>query len=306
MAAGYRAARLETTMPSLIRLVVLFVFLLHGAAEGLQAQQRILIPEKLERPTTTDDKGVVQWAPWKGEKCPNCQGAGKHKCFVCERLLDEMTFCIDCKRTKERLVTCRMCNGTGALVDPLETAPCPGCRGASFLLCTICQGTGKGRLQGEKNWGDCVGCRGAGGWKCGGCNGNRFVEPPALKPSWKDATPKDLAKLQAAADAALKELEAVTPAGGETARKEVKALVKAFDTASAFPAMKRLGKPFEDYLGKIYAGRNFQGYQENEARTMTMVKECAVYYLKHQKRMLELMQKRAEANAKLAGEQKGK
>jgi hypothetical protein len=39
---------------------------------------------------------------------------------------------------------------------------------------------------------------------------------------------------------------------------------------------------------------------------MQLVQQGAVYYLKHQKRMLELVQKRAEANAKVQAEQKGK
>jgi hypothetical protein len=291
-------------MPSLIRFLVLFALLLGVAAA---APQKFLIPERTERATVADDKGVQQWAPWKGEKCTNCNGAGKHKCFQCEKLIEELKFCIDCKRTPERMVTCRVCNGTGTLLDPLEKAPCPGCRGASFLLCTVCVGSGQGKTKDDKNFFDCVGCRGTGGWKCGSCNGARFVEPAALKPSFKDANQKDLQKAVAATDAALKDLGGIALKGGDAARKEVKALVKIFDAAGAVhPSLKRLGKPFEDYMGKIYAGRVYQGFEEKEAETMGMVKEHAEYYLKHQKRMLELLQKRAEANAKVGGEQKGK
>jgi len=290
-----------------MRRFVLWLFLFALVSGGDVAAQKVLIPEKIERATVTDDKGVTQWAEWKGEQCPNCQGTGKHKCFVCERFIDEMKFCIDCKRTADRMVTCRMCGGDGKLPDPLEKVPCPGCRGASFMLCTVCGGGGKSRAKDDKNFADCVACRGEGGWKCGVCNGARFVEPAALKPSFKDASVKDVQKALALTDQALKDLEAITPAGGEKSRKEVKAMVKAFEgVQSVHPAIKRLIKPFEDYMGKIYAGKVWQGWEEKEANTLVMVKDQAQYYLKHQKRMMELVQKRAEANAKLAADQKGK
>ena len=60
------------------------------------------------------------------------------------------------------------------------------------------------------------------------------------------------------------------------------------------------------FRSKIYAGKQFQGAAENEAQTMSLVKDAAEYYLKHQKRMIELAHKRAEANAKVQAEQKGK
>lgn len=282
----------------------LVAFLFAGAVVG---QNKVLIPEKIERATVADANGVQQWGPWQAAKCPNCEGKRKVKCPTCERFPDEVKSCIECQRNEKREADCRLCAGAGELPDPLDKVSCPGCRGAGFFLCTICAGAGKLRIGGDKNFGDCVGCRGAGGWKCGACNGARLVEPAALKPAFPSASAKDLAKAAAAADAALKELEALTPAGGDKARKEVKAMVKAFDAAGAvFPPLKRLGKPFEEYMSKIYAGKQFQGSAENEAQTMTMVKTGAEYYLKHQKRMIELSQKRAEANAKAAAEQKGK
>jgi hypothetical protein len=167
--------------------------------DGAAAQGKILNVEKIERPTVTDDKGMVQWAEWKAERCPNCSGTGKHKCTVCERFIEEVNTC----------VTCGMCAGSGTLADPLEKAPCPGCRGDAMLICTVCGGSGKSRVSGEKNWGNCVACRGDGGWKCGSCNGARLVEPAALKPSFKDASVKDLQKVMAATEQALKNLESV-------------------------------------------------------------------------------------------------
>lgn len=292
-------------MLALLRLLSIVVML--GSFVGAVAQQKVLIPEKIERATNTDDKGLTQWVEWKAEKCPSCSGSGKVKCTTCERFQDDATVCIDCGRNKERQAVCRMCAGVGTLPDPLEKVGCPACLGASFLLCTICRGGGRLKIGDDKRFGDCVACRGAGGWKCGVCNGARLVETAALKPSLKDAATKDLVKALAATDQALKDLGAVNPAGGDKSRKDVKALLAAFQVAQAYhPALRRLGKPFEDYMAKIYAGKQFQGAAENEAATMAMVKNSAEYYLKHQKRMMELVQKRAEANEKLAAEQKGK
>ena len=291
-----------TKLP-LLSLSVAFVFAVVPAV----AQNRVLNPEKIERATVVGDDGLQRWADWKRIRCPNCEGKKKVKCPTCERFSDDAKNCIECQRNEKKEADCRMCAGAGELPDPLDKVACPGCRGASFFVCTICSGGGRLRVGDDKKFGDCVGCRGTGGWKCGACNGARMVEPAALKPSLKEAATKDLAKAAAVTEGALKELAAVTPAGGDKSRKDVKALVKAFDVAGAVhPAMKRLGKPFEDYMGKIYAGKQFQGAAENEAATMAMVKDAAEAYLKHQKRMLELAQKRAEANAKAAAEQKAK
>ncbi len=295
---------LEILMRSPIHCLLLFVFLWVGAT--VPAQQKVLNPERIERPTVTDDKGLEQWAPWKAVKCVGCNAKGKVTCDVCEKFSDETKNCPDCKRTKERLAVCRICAGTGELADPLDKVACPGCLGAAFLLCTVCGGGGQLRIGGAKNWSACPACRGEGGFKCGCCNGARLVEPAACKPSLRDANAKDLAKAVAAVDAGLKDLAAV-PTTGETSRKYVKALVKVLDTSGGtFPPLKRLGKPFEDFMGKIYAGSQFQGSEENEAATIERQKANVEYYLKHQKRMLDLIQKRAEANAKVGGEQKGK
>ena len=293
-------------MSAIARLLALLLsFWFVAAAAG--AQQKVLIPERLERTTTNDDKGVAQWSEWKAVKCQGCSGTGKVKCDVCTRFADDAKNCPDCKRTEAREAVCRMCAGTGELADPLLKAACPGCLGAAFLICTICGGGGQLRVGGDKNWSSCPGCRGDGAFKCGACNGSRLVEPAALKPAMKDASVKDLSKAIAVTDQALKDLAALTPTGGDKVRKDVKALVKTFDTAGAvFPPLKRLGKPFEDYMGKIYSGKQFQGSAENEAKTITMVKDAAEHYLKHQKRMLDLAHKRAEANAKLAPEGKAK
>jgi tryptophan 2,3-dioxygenase len=90
-------------------------------------------------------------------------------------------------------------------------------------------------------------------------------------------------------------------------RKEIKAVVKALEAAQAYhPAMKRLPKAFEDYMGKLDAASQFMGQEEREVEAMKTTKQHAEYYLKHQKRMIELARVRAEANEKLAAENKGK
>jgi DnaJ-class molecular chaperone len=265
------------------------------------------IPEKIERATKADDKGVLQWEAWAEPKCPNCNGTGKMKCPTCARFADDAKTCPECKRNKEREAVCRTCAGTGKLADPLEKVVCPACLGAAFLLCMVCHGGGQLKVDKAKQWSDCPGCRGEGGFKCVVCNGTRMVEVAAVKPSLKDGTPANLEKALAATDQALKELAAFTPSGGEKARKEVKALCKTLDTAGAVhPSLKRLPKFLEDYMGKIYGGAQFQGHEEHEAQAMGQVQTNCEYYLKHQKRMMELAQKRAEANAKLAADQKGK
>jgi hypothetical protein len=57
-----------------------------------------------------------------------------------------------------------------------------------------------------------------------------------------------------------------------------------------------MAKATKNYMSKIFAGAQFQGHEENEANTMNLLKSNAEYYLKHQKRMLELAIKRAELN----------
>ena len=274
-----------------------------SAQEGL----RYFHPEKYERATKTDDKGLIQWDEHKAEKCPTCSGTGKAKCTTCVRFSEDSTVCPECKRNKDREVVCRACAGTGSMADPLEKALCSGCMGASFLLCMVCHGGGRLRVDKAKQWSDCPGCRGEGGYKCTTCTGSRLVETAAVKPTLKDGTPANLVKAIATTDQALKELTIFNPAGGDKARKEAKSLAKTLDTAGAVhPSLKRLAKLLDDYMGKTYAGAQFQGHEEHEAQAMNLVKGNAEYYLKHQKRMLELAHKRAEANAKVMAEQKGK
>jgi hypothetical protein len=290
---------------SFVRLI-----LVAGAVAALGTAQdgiRYVAPDKFERATKTDEANMIQWADHVQTKCTTCQGNGKTKCTTCDRFPDEAKVCPECKRVADRLVPCRACAGTGFWPDPLEKVTCCACFGAGFQLCVVCSGGGSIKVQGSGDkWLDCPGCRGSGGFKCGVCDGKRLVEVAALKPSLRDANAATLQKAIASTDTILQGLGAFTPTG-RNSRKEVKEINRLLTMGQAlFPPIKRTPKVLEDYMGKTYGGSNFVGHEEGEAHAMQSVKGSAEYYLKHQKRMMELALKRAEANEKLAAENKPK
>ncbi|MCR9248439.1 MAG: hypothetical protein NXI31_25715 [bacterium] len=264
-------------------------------------------PERVERKTEAGDDGKLKWAKYEAEKCRGCSGTGKTKCKACERLFDEAG-CPDCKRKEKREIVCRTCIGDGSLPDPLKKVHCPGCSGAAFLLCTVCNGGGKIRVDKAKRLSACPACRGDGAFPCKGCGGKRHVSGAALKPSL--ATADDTKKIKRALDVTekmLKELGRFQPKGGDKGRKEAKALAKILKSgAKTHPAFKGLEKQVGKYMGKIFAGKQFVGAAEHESLAMERLKASAEYYLKMQKRMLELTLKRVEANAKIAAENGGK
>lgn len=123
-----------------------------------------------------------------------------------------------------------------------------------------------------------------------------------LKPTILEAEPDKLKKTIKGLTRTTELFAKFTPIGGTKARKAVKELVAAFDSAKKMnPAFKDLAKQAKSYMSKIFAGANFQGHEENEQNTMTRIKSHAEYYLKHQTRMLELALKRAEHNAEMDG-----
>lgn len=278
-----------------------------AAQKNEPVEIRYIIPERFERATKTDDKGLEQWAEYKPEKCTVCKGTGKTRCVTCERFPDDAKHCIECKRNKDRETGCRSCGGLGHWPDPLEKVTCPQCMGAAITECGTCSGGGQIKITGGGDrWTNCPACRGDGGWKCATCNGTRLVEPLGLKPSLKDANSQLLAKALATVDKTLTALGGFTPAARDS-RKEVKELARILGEAGPIsPPMKRIGKALEDVMGKVYGGNQFQGHEEAEANTMNGFKVGSEYYLKHQKRMLELAQKRAATNEKVLAESKPK
>lgn len=286
-------------------LLFLFVAVAASAQKDKAPEIRYVAPDKFERATTKDDKGLLQWAEWKADKCQSCAGTGKTKCSTCWRFTEDAKHCVECKRNKDREAACRACAGLGHWPDPLEKVHCPQCFAAGFVLCLLCGGGGQIKTDGGGDrFGDCSMCRGEGGFKCGTCNGARLVEVAALKPSLKEANAAALQKAIAQAEQTMAALDAIKPSG-KTTRKEVKDLVKAYGLGQAsFPPLKRTSKGLEDVIGKVYGGNQFQGFEEREANTLSSFKQHSEYFLKHQKRMLELAHKRAEANEKVLAEQK--
>ena len=282
-----------------VRALVLLV-----AASAVAQELRFVHPEKFERATKTDEAGLVQWAEHEKGECPTCKGKGKMKCTTCERFKDEIKTCIECGRNPERETVCRACAGTGGFPDPLEKALCPGCQGAGFLLCTFCDGSLVTALNDKGKWGKCIVCRGE-ATKCGVCDGKRVVEVVTLKPSLKDADSASLKKAIDTTTQLLAGLGAFAPKGGPGARKEAKELVKLLQNGEKLYApLKREVKVADDYLAKVAGGAQYQNQSEREVQSMGLIKNSAEFYLKHQKRMMELCLKRAEANEKLAADSK--
>lgn len=273
-----------------------------GCAAVAAQDLKFPTPELIERGTTTDEQGLQKWAEYVAPKCPTCAGTGKMKCVTCVRFGEDATNCPECHRKEGHQAVCRACAGAGTIADPLEKALCPGCMGASFLLCMVCGGGGQLKVDKAKNWSDCPGCRGDGGFPCTVCKGERVVETVALKPSLAEAPADKVKKALATAEEGLAKLAAFNPTGGNNVRKEIKEIGAIFDGMKALhPAFKTLPKASKDYLGKVLGGTQFQGHEEHEADAMKLVKQNAEYFLKHQKRMMELVLKRAEANEKVAG-----
>ncbi len=288
-------------------LSLLFVLAACIAVRTVPAQElRFVIPEKYERATKTDAAGMVQWADHEQVKCATCSGSGKTKCFTCERFFDDAPHCVECKRTKEAV--CRACGGIGHFPDPLEKVLCPGCQGAGFVLCGLCGGGGRIKDEGGGDrWSNCPACRGGGGWKCGACNGDHLVDSVQLKPSLREANAATLNKAIATTNDALAALAKFSTAEHQSARKAVKELVKELKVAEGlYPPLKRVQKTLEEAMNKTAGGAQYQGQGEREGAVLGGVKGSAEYFLKHQKRMLELALKRAEANAKAAEANKGK
>lgn len=295
-------------MTSVHRLLSSFcaaVLLVFAAAAPAQDIRRVH-PEKFERATKTDDAGLVQWAEHVEIKCGTCSGTGKMKCPTCERHLEGVETCIECKKTKE--TACQACGGVGHFVDPLEKVLCPGCMGAAVQVCECCNGGGTFKTEDSGDrFVKCPACRAEGGWACKVCDGARLVDAVPLKPSLAEADAAALQKAIDSADAQLALLEKFTPVGGPKARKAAKQLEKDLQKEQkTFPVLKKLVAFFEDCMGKVYGGRSYQGQEDREASCQHRFREGAKYYLQHQRRMMELAKKRQEANEKVAEANKEK
>ena len=256
------------------------------ATTAMLPAQRFLKPERIERETEVDINGMEQFVKWK-LKCPSCKGVGKTKCITCERFGDDAKTCPECNRKNKMMAPCRVCAGKGEIPDPLVSAPCAGCMGASFLVCTVCGGGGRLKVGGAKRWSSCPSCRGKGGFKCTGCKGKRVMTNLVTKPPLLEAPPDKLKKAIKDLDKMIVLFDKIEPVGGNKARKVVKEFGKAYAAGKKIhPAFKDLAKLNKTYMSKIFAGAQFQGHVENEQNTLKMLKSNTQYYLKHQKRMM--------------------
>ena len=287
-------------MGSIAKLVLLFGL---GAllAAGAAAQVRYFHPEKYERATTTDDDGLTQWAEHPEIKCRTCKGTGKMECKTCERYPDEAEHCPDCGRKDKKQAVCHACAGEGKFLDPLEKALCPGCQGAGYVMCGCCPGSGLLKLgDNAKRWSNCIGCRGDGSFKCLVCKGKRTVPVAKLKPSLKQADAATLQQALETTDKMLADLGAFS-ATPKKARKDEKKLGKIFKQGEKlYPPLKVMPKQLKTLMKWTYAGSSYQGQEERETQSLTRIKKSCEYFLQHQKRILGLALKRAEANEKLA------
>jgi hypothetical protein len=277
-------------------LLALFVLVLRQASAQIVHSP----PDEFVRATRVDADGRLQWAEHAKEKCKWCAGAGRMMCLTCLDSDDDAKSCPECKSNKDRKSPCRECAGAGFLCDPLEKTHCPTCRAAAFLLCTLCMGAGQIDPDVDSRTSDCPGCRGQGGFACGTCNGERLVEVVATKPGLRDADVATLTGALAATDKSIHAVAAFAPKGKNT-RQELRQLLKALETAHPLhPAVKRSTKVVEDYVERIMKGKDIDGHEDHEATALKLMKHNAEYYLRRQKRMLELALARARANAKLA------
>jgi hypothetical protein len=294
---------------STFRLAALFATLLcmfaGGALRAQHGQQKMVeikyvMPDTYKRATTTDAQGLTQWAEYDKPVCPTCQGKKTTVCTHCQRFTD-VKKCIECNMKK--VAPCRACAGLGYMPDPLEQVLCPGCMGAGFFPCFVCGGKGTMKIEGNGDHVfDCVACKGEGGFKCPVCNGERLVESAQVKPHLKDASVATLKKAQASVEEVLKAVDGFTP-GGKDARRDVRIYNKLLTPAFAvLPPLKRCPKALDEIMGRIFMGSQFKGHEQQEADALQQWKSSNLYYLKHQKHLLDLCIERAESNAKvLAG-----
>lgn len=273
-------------------------------------QYPIAVPEKMERPTEKDADGLLQWVDLtklKGDaakalRCVTCEGKKWQLCAFCWRM-EHHEKCPECKTSKDtdekkRRATCRTCAGEGTMPDPLEKAPCPGCFGSTAQRCHVCAGEGTYAQAGTERRAKCPSCRGSGFYKCNVCKGKRLVEPPKLKPSVGEAERGDLEKALVSLEKVSAELAKWTSAG--EVRDDRKAFGKIVKPgAKFFPALRTLGKDFDNAAKAHSKSAIFTATKQMIGNHSNERKQSLDFYIRHQRRLLQLCIERQKHNEKV-------
>jgi hypothetical protein len=190
--------------------------------------------------------------------------------------------------------------------DILVRAPCPTCFGAAMTRCHVCGGRGRFKVaEGGKKPEKCGCCDTVGAYKCQTCAGKRWVETPAIKPSVAEGKSQDLKKALAALEGVSAALAKFDSTGD--GRKDIKAYAGVVGGGSKlFPPLARSQKHFEGASKDQAKGAVWKAYPDMVKAYATDTKQALEYYLKHQKRVLELCLAHAEHNEPLRANAKKK
>jgi hypothetical protein len=149
----------------------------------------------------------------------------------------------------------------------------------------------------------CGCCESAGAFKCQTCAGKRYVETPAVKPSVAEGKSQDLKKAIATLDGVAAAVAKFDSTGD--GRKDIKLYTAMLAPgAKVFPPLARAQKHFEDAAKDQSKGAVWKHYADAVKDQGKAAKQALEYYLKHQKRVLELCLAYAEHNEPLRAKKK--
>jgi hypothetical protein len=281
---------------------------------GLAAQRGYSVPnpEALQRATEQGEGGKLEWKEYdpkaKAHRCVTCNGKKTTVCLFCARIgkFFDAEKCPECKNPptndleKPNKSPCRTCAGTGHLPDYLEQLPCPGCANAGLVACPRCVGQGGyGAGPDTDALVKCTICKGTGHFPCRVCDGDRLVAPAKLKPSFAEASAKDLKKASEALEEAatgLGELATTSDARKDSKVWSGKELRPAF---RYFPPIRAAVTQAADLAKSHAKAGRAQGQESMVADAFDTRRKNIETYIAYQRRMIELALARAEHNESL-------
>ena len=272
------------------------------------AQNRPKIPPPdFEREWELDDDGLRHWKPYE-VVCPHCKGSKQQACEHCKLLKEAkvtttILICRECADPDDELLkptgrtTCRVCTGTGKLLDPLVELVCPYCWGSSWYLCGLCNSKGSFSVTGAGVPTKCGACKQKGMLECTACDQERRVA--VIKVGRKgvgEASAKDLREELTKLQEVLEELETFEPEDNPS--KASKALSKILaPVARNLKVSKDMQAMLEQVLKGIKSyGAGYTGYKEDLIYQYFIFKDRTVYLLQFQIRLLEQCLELAEFN----------